>query len=92
MNNNQQDIKTAAIRFFEGCATLDEQARLQQYIDHNPRSMQQFRLWEEEWIKTIDLALIVSVLIKFRENYKFGGLQQNVKFQTSRTLLWCQQL
>ena len=50
MNNNQQDIKAAAIRFFEGCATLDEQARLQQYIEHDSRNMQQFRLWEEEWI------------------------------------------
>ena len=51
MNNNQQDIKAVAIRFFEGCATLDEQARLQQYIEHEPRNMQQFRLWETEWIK-----------------------------------------
>ena len=51
MNNNQQDIKAVAIRFFEGCATLDEQARLQQYLEHDPRNMQQFRLWEEEWIK-----------------------------------------
>ena len=42
--------------------------------------------------KEIDLVLIVSVLMDFRENYKFGGLQQNVKFQTSRTLLWCKQL
>ena len=43
-------------------------------------------------MQSIYLALIVSVLTNFRENYKFGGLQQNVKFQTSRTLLWCQQL
>ena len=32
MNNNQQAIKAVALRFFEECATLDEQARLQQYI------------------------------------------------------------
>ena len=57
MNNNQQDIKAVAISFFEGCATLDEQARLQQYIEHDPRNMQQFRLWEEEWIKAGAVAV-----------------------------------
>ena len=49
MNNDQQDMKAAAMRYFEGQATTHEHADLQQFIEQDPRNLQLFRQWEEEW-------------------------------------------
>ncbi|MGM9705796.1 MAG: FecR family protein [Prevotella sp.] len=45
------DIRRAAISYFEGKATPSEESTVLEYLEGNNENMKQFRLWEKQWIE-----------------------------------------